>query len=258
MAVFYTKEDDMILITGASAGIGEACARAFAREKRDLILVARREDRLKALAAGLSKEFGIKAHPFTIDVCDKEKIRRFAADQKDLLGRVEVLVNNAGLSKGLSTFQEGNPDDWEVTLDTNIKGVLYFTRALLPFFTAKKDGHIVNLGSVAGRWPYPKGNVYCASKAAVAMLTESLRWDLNGTGIRVTEISPGMVKTEFSLVRFGNQERADAVYTGLTPLSADDIAETIVWSVNRPKHVNIREIVLYPTDQASTTLSHRK
>lgn len=248
----------MILITGASAGIGEACAVNFAQQKRDLILVARRRDRLKALEEKLAKEYGVKVHTFALDVCDKAGIQKFAADQKALLSKVEVLVNNAGLSKGLSLLQDGNPDDWDVTLDTNIKGVLYFTRALLPFFLEKKAGHIVNLGSVAGRWPYPKGNVYAASKAAVAMLTESLRWDLNGTGIRVTEISPGMVNTEFSLVRFGDKQKADAVYAGLTPLTAQDIAETIVWSVSRPKHVNIREIVLYPTDQASTTLSHRR
>lgn len=248
----------MVLITGASAGIGEACAVGFAKQKRDLILIARREPRLRALAERLSREYGITAHAFAVDVCHKAQVQRFAAEQKKLLSQVKVLVNNAGLSKGLSSIQEGNPDDWDVTLDTNIKGVLYFTRALLPFFIDHKEGHIVNLGSVAGRWPYPKGNVYCASKAAVAMLSESLRWDLNGTGIRVTEISPGMVNTEFSLVRLGSQEKADAVYAGLTPLSAEDVAETILWSVNRPPHVNIREIVLYPTDQASTTLSHRR
>jgi 3-hydroxy acid dehydrogenase / malonic semialdehyde reductase len=248
----------MVLITGASAGIGEACAVAFAKEKRDLILVARREQRLKALVQRLAREFGVTAHGFAVDVCDRDQVQRFASEQKALLSRVKVLVNNAGLSKGLSPIQDGNPDDWEVMLDTNIKGLLYFTRAVLPFFIEKKEGHIVNLGSVAGRWPYPKGNVYCASKAAVTMLSESLRWDLNGTGIRVTEISPGMVNTEFSLVRLGSQEKADAVYAGLTPLTAHDVAETILWSVNRPKHVNIREIVLYPTDQASTTLSHRR
>ena len=248
----------MVLITGASSGIGEACAEGFAREKRNLILVARRENRLRQLADRISHAHGIIAHVFPVDVRNKDQVQTFALNQKNLLTQVKVLVNSAGLSKGLSLIQDGNSDDWDVTLDTNIKGVLYFTRSLLPIFIENKEGHIVNLGSVAGRWPYPKGNVYCASKAAVAMLSESLRWDLNGTGIRVTEISPAMVNTEFSLVRLGNQERADAVYSGLTPLSAQDVAETILWSVNRPQHVNIREIVLYPTDQASTTLSHRR
>lgn len=249
----------MILITGASAGIGEACAEQFAKEGKDLILVARRLDRLQALAKRLSSTYQVSVHPFAIDVCDKTKVADFSKQQSALLEKVSVLINNAGLSKGLALFQDGSPEDWEVTLDTNVKGLLYFTHALIPFFLAKRDGHIVNLGSVAGRAVYPRGNVYCASKAAVSFLSESLRWDLNGKGIRVTEIAPGMVHTEFSLVRFdGDKKRADAVYDGFTPLTAQDIAEAISWSVNRPKHVNISELVIYPTAQASTTLTHRE
>lgn len=249
----------MILITGASAGIGEASAELFAKEGKSLVLVARRKDRLQALAERLRRDFNIEVHPFAFDIRDKAAITKFAKANEALLKEVTVLVNNAGLSKGLAPFQEGLPEDWDVTIDTNIKGLLYLTHAVLPHFIKKNEGHIVNLGSVAGRSVYPKGNVYCASKAFVNFISQSLRWDLNGTAIRVTEIAPGMVQTEFSLVRFeGDKKRAESVYQGFTPLSAKDVAETIVWSVNRPKHVNISEIVLYPTAQASPTLTHRK
>jgi NADP-dependent 3-hydroxy acid dehydrogenase YdfG len=164
---------------------------------------------------------------------------------------VDVLINNAGLAKGLSSLQEGNPEDWDAVVDTNIKGLLYVTRAILPKMIAQGRGHVVNIGSVAGHWVYEKGNVYCASKFAVRALTEGLRFDLAGTGIRVTEISPGMVETEFSEVRYGDREKGKAVYAGRKPLSALDIAETILWCVQRPAHVDIQEVVIYPTEQAS-------
>lgn len=247
----------MVLITGASAGIGEAVAKAFAREGKELILVARRKDRLAALAKEIHNEHKVAVHTFGLDVRDRKAVKAWAEESGALLAQTEVLVNNAGLAKGLSTIQDGDADDWDVMIDTNIKGLLYVTRAVVPFMVHNKEGHVINIGSVAGRWAYPKGNVYAATKSAVQMLNESMRLDLNGTGIRVTEIAPGMAKTEFSLVRLGDYEKADAVYDGLTPLSADDIAEAVVWATSRPKHVNIQEIVLYPTAQASTTLVSR-
>jgi 3-hydroxy acid dehydrogenase / malonic semialdehyde reductase len=248
----------MVIITGASAGIGESVAKAFAREGRELLLLARRKDRLEALAKKLHSEFKAKVHTFRLDVTDRKAVEDWASEQAALIAQADVLVNNAGLAKGLGTIQDGNPDDWDVMIDTNIKGFLYVTRAVVPFFVHNKVGHVVNIGSVAGRWAYPKGNVYAATKSAVRMLNETMRLDLNGTGIRVTEIAPGMAKTEFSLVRLGDFEKADAVYSGLTPLTGDDIAETVVWAVSRPSHVNIQEIVIYPTDQASTTLINRR
>jgi len=249
----------MILITGASSGIGAASARAFAKEGNELLLVARREDRLRALATQLHTEFRVPVHEYQLDVSDSHAVQKFVDEKGALLSEVTVLINNAGLAKGLSTFQEGDVKDWDVMMDTNVKGLLYVTRGVLPFFLRNKAGHIINVGSVAGRWVYPKGNIYCATKAAVAALTQTLRLDLAGTGIRVTEVSPGMVKTDFSLVRLeGDLDKAEAIYQGMTPLTGEDIAEAILWAVNRPSHVNIQEIVLFPTDQASTTMVSRK
>ena len=248
----------MILITGASSGIGMATARAFAKMGHSLLLVARRKERLEALSKELSQMFKIAVVTYPLDVRSRKEVEAFSVSQAAYLDRVEVLVNNAGLAKGLDGIQTGNPDHWDTMLDTNVKGLLYMTRAVLPYFLKAKRGHIINMGSVAGRWLYPKGNVYSASKRAVSALTEGMRLDLNGTGIRVTEISPGMVETEFSEVRLDDKAKAKTVYAGLTPLSAEDIAECIVWAAVRPSHVNIQEIVIYPTDQASTTMAHRK
>jgi len=248
----------MVVITGASAGIGEAVAKAFAKEKKELVLLARRKDRLAALAKQLHAEHKVAVHCFELDVRDRKAVTAWAEEEGALLAQTEILVNNAGLAKGLGTIQDGELDDWDVMIDTNVKGLLYVTRAVVPFLVHNKEGHIINIGSVAGRWAYPKGNVYAATKSAVRMLNEAMRLDLNGTGIRVTEIAPGMAKTEFSLVRLGDYEKADSVYQGLTPLTASDIAEAVVWACSRPKHVNIQEIVLYPTDQASTTLVNRR
>jgi 3-hydroxy acid dehydrogenase / malonic semialdehyde reductase len=245
----------MILITGASSGIGAATARLFAQQKRGLILLARRKERLGELAKSLG---GTEVHTFALDVRDQSALEKFARTEQALLSRVEVLVNNAGLARGLDLFQDGNPADWEEMIETNLKGLLTMTRLVLPHLMARKRGHIVNMGSAAGFFAYPKGNVYSATKAAVRALTEGLRLDLMGTGVRVTEISPGMVDTEFSTVRLRDADRAKNVYAGMTPLSAEDIAEAIVWSVNRPPHMNVQEMILYPTDQASTTHVHRR
>ena len=192
----------MILITGASSGIGEACARAFAKEKKDLFLVARRLNRLECLARELSQLYGVRVLTAAIDVCDREQIKALTKSHSSDFSEIDVLVNNAGLASGLDTFQEGNESDWDQMIATNISGVLSFTQAVLPFFIKKNAGHIIMMGSVAARWMYPKGNVYSASKAAIHAFAESLRLDLLGTKIRVTTVAPGMVETEFSQVRF--------------------------------------------------------
>lgn len=248
----------MILITGASSGIGEATARAFAARGRGLILLARRGERLEALARELRGVSGREVLTGALDLRDESAIDRFFVTNAEALRKVTVLVNNAGLARGMSAIQEGAPSDWKEMIDTNLTALLSVTRRMLPVFIEKREGHIVNLGSVAGRITYPKGNVYCATKAAVRSLNECLRLDLNGTGVRVTEIAPGMVETEFSEVRLGDSARAKAVYAGMTPLAAKDVADAILWCVERPPHVNVQELVLYPTDQASPTVVSRR
>jgi 3-hydroxy acid dehydrogenase/malonic semialdehyde reductase len=250
-----------VFITGASSGIGEACARAFAQLGRDLILVARRKEKLDKLASELrsASKQPIQVHTFEADVRDRTSVKKLFDNHGDVLKSVDTLLNNAGLGLGRGPIQDGLEEDWDQMIDTNVKGLLYVTKAFLPQMTAAKAGHIVNLGSVAGYRVYPGGTVYCASKFAVRALTEGLRLDLLGTGIRVTEIAPGMVETNFSKVRFkGDAEKADAVYKGMRPLTAVDIAETILWCVQRPAHVNIQSIALYPTDQASPEHVSRK
>ena len=249
----------MILITGATSGIGKACAELLASQRKDLFLVGRRLDRLQGLQKDLTTTHKIKVEIAPLDISLSSAVLEFGKKFSSELNQVEALINNAGLAVGRDTIQEGNLKDWDTMWDVNVKGLLYMTHQVLPYFVQKKSGHIVNLGSVAGRWIYPRGNIYCATKRAVSALTEALRQDLLGTGVRVTEISPGMVETEFSLVRFGgDQERAKAIYEGMTPLSAKDISEAVVWALMRPKHVNIQEMIIYPTEQASTTLVHRR
>ncbi|MGZ3687381.1 MAG: SDR family oxidoreductase [Bdellovibrionota bacterium] len=248
-----------VFITGASSGIGEACARAFAGAGHELILAARRVERLEALAADLRAKHSVKVHCFKLDVTRREMIDHLVAGNQEVFSRVEILVNNAGLARGRTEIQTGEPEDWDVMIDTNIKGLLYVSRALLPILIARGKGHVVNLGSVAGHWIYPQGNVYAATKFAVRALNESMRQDLAGTGVRVTEIAPGMVETEFSEVRFGgDQERARKVYERTTPLCAEDIAECVLWSTQRPAHVNIQEMIVYSTDQSSVTQVTRR
>ena len=241
---FYT------LITGASSGIGLATAFLFASEKQALVLTARRLDRLneikqQCLAAG-AKDVLV----FQLDVTQKSEVEAMASELSRKKINLKNLVNNAGLAKGTELLQNSKTDDWDDMIDTNVKGLLYVTRAVLPLLIQNR-GHVVNIGSVAGRLVYEGGAVYCATKFAVRALSEGLRMDLKGTGVRVTNIEPGMVNTEFSLVRLGNQQKADAVYNDMMPLLANDIAETILWCVERPAHVNIQELMIYPTDQAS-------
>ncbi|MFQ3612887.1 MAG: SDR family oxidoreductase [Cyanobacteriota bacterium] len=249
----------VVLITGASSGIGAACATLFARSGAKLILAARRQDRLKELALDLEQAFGIQPYLLALDVRDGAEVRRVLQGLPPEWAAIDILINNAGLSRGLDKVHTGVVQDWEEMIDTNLKGLLYVTRAVLPGMVERGRGHVVNIGSIAGRQTYPGGNVYCASKAAVRAISEGLKLDLLGTPIRVTEIQPGMVETEFSEVRFhGDSSRAAAVYQGVTPLTAMDVAEVVVFATSRPPHVNISEVLLLPTDQASTTLVHRR
>jgi len=247
-----------VLITGASSGIGAATAHAFAREKCNLLLAARRRDRIDQLARHLADKYAITAQAITLDVTKQKDVDAALASLSTTWEQIDILVNNAGLSRGLTKLQEGDIGDWEEMIDTNIKGLLYVTRSILPGMVKRKKGHIINIGSIAGHQLYPAGNVYCATKFAVKALSEGLRLDLLGTGVRVTSVDPGMVQTEFSQVRFhGDTERATAVYQGLQPLSADDVAEVILFCATRPPHVDVADIIVMPTDQASVNHAHR-
>lgn len=240
-----------VLITGASAGIGLACAELLAARGCHLILAARRNDRLATLAERLIQMHGIQVQTVTVDVAQRDSVDAAFSTLGARLGAISILINNAGLALGTELLQNASPDDWDAMIDTNIKGLLLTTKLCLPGIKNHR-GHIINLGSVAGRWVYPGGAVYCASKFAVRAITEGLRMDLLGSGVRVTNIAPGMVETEFSKVRFrGDEDKASAVYRGMTPLNPLDVAEAVVWSLERPGHVNIQELVIYPTDQAS-------
>lgn len=244
------------LITGASAGIGAATAKALADVGCHLVLCARRLDRLEKLKAELGKKVSVEI--FQLDVSKRAAIEKFSLEQSSTLKKIDILINNAGLAKGLDPLQKGSLEDWDVMIDTNIKGLLFLTRQVLPYMLERKSGHILNLGSVAGRWTYPNGNVYSATKYFVTAISESLRLDTLGSGVRVTNIEPGMVETEFSEVRLQDKDRAKKVYEGLKPLSAADIADSIVWSLSRPAHVNIQEMVIFPTAQASVGHVFRK
>lgn len=246
-------------ITGASAGIGSACARILAREGYNLILCARRSDRVQQLAVELRAAHQTECLVLTLDVRQAEEVRRAFSDLAENWRSIDVLINNAGLSRGLDPIQSGHIDDWEQMIDTNIKGLLYVTRAVSPGMTDRKSGHIINIGSIAAKEVYPNGNVYCATKHAVDALNKGMRVDLLPYGIKVTAIHPGMVETEFSEVRFhGDQARAKLVYENLEPLVAEDIAETVSFVLSRPAHVNINDLVIMPTAQASGTIVHRR
>lgn len=246
--------DATVLVTGASSGIGQACARAFSAAGARLLLCARRADRVAALA----RELDTQVHHFPLDVRDREAVDAAVAGLPVGWRDVDVLVNNAGLAAGLAPLHEGDPDDWDRMIDTNVRGLLNVTRAVLPAMVARGRGHVINIGSIAGHETYPAGAVYCASKAAVGRLTSGMRMDVLGTGVRVSTVDPGLVDTEFSVVRFhGDRDRAEAVYAGMTPLTGDDVAEAVVWVADRPAHVQVAELVLLPTDQASATLVAR-
>ncbi|HEX2095546.1 MAG TPA: SDR family NAD(P)-dependent oxidoreductase [Longimicrobiaceae bacterium] len=248
-----------VFITGASAGIGAACARAFAGAGARLLLAARRTDRLHTLADELRDAHGTESYLVELDVRSAEAVAATVEGLPPEWAEIEVLVNNAGLGRGMDRVQEGSREGWDEMIDTNVKGLLYVTRAVLPGMVRREGGHVVNIGSVAGHEVYPGGAVYCATKHAVGAITRGLRMDLLGTGVRVSTVDPGLVETEFSVVRFhGDRERADRVYAGMAPLTADDIADAVLWCATRPPHVNIDEIIIKPTDQASATLVHRR
>lgn len=259
MAQQYSLKDSVVFITGASSGIGASCAKQFAQQGVKLLLAARRVNRVNALADLLKKEWRIPVHVFGLDVRNQEEVERVLQSLPEEWKSIDVLVNNAGLSRGLNKLQEGTIADWDEMIDTNVKGLLYVTRAILPGMISRGRGHIINIGSIAGHSVYPAGNVYCASKYAVKALSEGLKMDLLGTPIRVSSIDPGLVETEFSLVRFhGDSERAKKVYEGLQPLTPDDIADAVIYCATRPPHVNINEVVVMPVAQASVTLVHRQ
>jgi len=252
-----TLHGKTVVITGASSGIGEATAYEFAKHGARLVLVARRAERLAEIAELCRKDHNVEVQCIEADVRNQAQITSLLHDN---IGdnAVDVLVNNAGLSRGLDPVQTGDSINWEEMIDTNIKGLLWVTKALLPSMIARGTGMIINIASVAGRQAYPNGNVYCATKAAVRMLSETMQFDVNGTGVRVTNIDPGLVETEFSLVRFrGDEQRAATVYKGYTPLSASDVAETIVFCATRPAHVSIHDVLVMPTAQASTQVVHK-
>jgi 3-hydroxy acid dehydrogenase/malonic semialdehyde reductase len=252
-------KDKVVFVTGASSGIGQATAQAFAAEGAKVLMCARRAERLEDLAQTIEYEHKAAVHYFRLDVRDQPAVDQAIAGLAPEWRAIDILVNNAGLSRGLDKLPQGLLDDWEEMIDTNVKGLLYVSRAVIPGMVERGRGHIINVGSIAGHEVYPGGNVYCATKFAVRALSKGLRLDLNGTPIRVSEVAPGMVETEFSLVRFhGDAERADKVYQGLTPLGPDDVADAVVWCATRPAHVNVSELVVMPTAQASTTLVHRK
>lgn len=246
------------LITGATSGIGAASANTFAAEGYDLILIARRENLLDAQAQQLVEKYSVKVKKIQADVRDKENINYVLETLPTEWKNVDVLVNNAGLSQGLDPIDKGDTEDWDRMIDTNVKGLLYVTKVVSGWMVERKKGHVINIGSIAGKEVYPAGNVYCATKHAVDALNKGMRIDLLPHGIKVTAINPGMVETEFSIVRFkGDENRAKKVYDGLEPLIAQDIADAIWYVVSRPAHVNINDMLIMPTAQATGTIVKR-
>jgi len=249
--------DRTALITGATSGIGRATAELFATAGYNLILCGRRAERLESLKGELDKS--VQVHTLVFDVRDRDGVERALGTLPANFAQIDILVNNAGNAHGLSSIQEGDPQDWDAMLDINVKGLLYVSRAVIPQMVDRGAGHIINIGSIAAKEVYPNGNVYCASKHAVDAISQGMRIDLNAHGIRVGAVHPGLVETAFSEVRFkGDLERAAQVYQGYTPLSARDIAELILFMVSRPPHVNIADLVVLPTAQANATLVKKR
>jgi NADP-dependent 3-hydroxy acid dehydrogenase YdfG len=248
-----------VLITGASSGIGDGCARKFASQGARLILNARNAEKLEALASELKEQYGTECHVMPFDVCD----RKTAAEAIEALPQewksIDILINNAGLAVGIDKEHEGNLDEWDVVIDTNIKALLSMTRIVVPGMVERGCGHIINIGSIAGDAAYPGGSVYCATKAAVKALSDGLRIDLVDTPLRVTNIKPGLVETNFSVVRFrGDKERADNVYKGINALTGADIAEVAYFAASAPEHMQVAEILVMPTNQATGTIVSKK
>ena len=249
----------IVFVTGASAGIGRATALAFAAEGARLLLAARRAGKLAEVASECLKRGAPAVHSIDLDVRDHRAVQNAIDTLPDEWAQIDVLVNNAGLSRGLEKLWEGKPEDWEEMIDTNVKGLLWVTRAVVPGMVAAGRGHIVNLGSTAGELAYPNGAVYCGTKAAVKLINDGLRQDLMGTPVRVTSVDPGMVETEFSEVRFrGDKDRAAKVYQNITPLTPEDVADAIVWAATRPAHVNIAHVLMTTIDQANSVMFNRR
>ncbi len=252
-------KDKIVFISGASSGIGEACAIEFAKQQSKLILCARRKDRLEKLSTELKNEYGIQIFCIELDVRDKDAVEKEINNLQNDWKKIDILINNAGLSRGLDLLHEGSIQDWEEMIDTNVKGLLYVSRAVIPGMVKRNQGDIINIGSIAGHEVYSKGNVYCATKHAVDALTKGLRLDLLGTQLRVCTIDPGLVETEFSEVRFrGDKERAKSIYKDCDPLRPEDIAECVLFAACRPEHVQIAEIIVLATAQRSATIVHKE
>ncbi len=249
----------LVFVTGASSGIGAATALAFAAEGARLLLAARRADKLSHVTSAALERGAEAVHAINLDVRDRQAVQQAIDTLPAEWAPIEVLVNNAGLSRGLEKLYKGKIEDWEEMIDTNVKGLLYVTRAVVPGMVERGRGHVVNLGSTASEITYPGGAVYCASKAAELAINDGLREDLLGTPIRVTTVDPGMVETDFSLIRFhGDTERAAKVYKGIQPLTPEDVADVIVWAASRPPHVNIARVLVTPIGQANALLLHRE
>lgn len=247
------------LVTGATSGIGKSSAKIFAKNNYNLIITGRRQERLDELKQQLESEYKVKVFALCFDIRKQKEVENAINSMPEEFKAIDVLVNNAGLAAGLAPIQDGNIDHWERMIDTNIKGLLYMTKAVSKLMIARNKGHIINVGSIAGKETYANGNVYCGTKHAVDALNKGMRIDLLPYNIKVSAVNPGMVETEFSIVRFdGDAERAKKVYEGLQPLTPDDIAETIYWMASRPAHVNINDIIIMPAAQANSTTVNRK
>jgi len=252
-------EGKTVVITGASAGIGRACAELFAAKGARCLLVARRAERLAELAGELRQHHQAEVLDAVLDVRDRRAVEGFFGTLDGGWSAIDILVNNAGLARGLAPIHEGDPSDWDEMIDTNVRGLLNVTRAVLPGMVRRGTGHLINIGSIAGHEVYPSGNVYCATKHAVTALTRAMGIDLLGTGVRVSSVDPGMVETEFSAVRFhGDEARARTVYEGFEALTAGDVADAVLFCATRPPHANVRELILMPSAQAAAVHLHRK
>jgi len=248
----------IVFISGATAGIGEACALKFAGEGNHVIITGRRKERLDALKERLEKEFAVDVFALQFDIRQQEEVAQAVAQLPDEFKNIDVLINNAGLAAGVNPIDDGVLSDWEVMIDTNIKGLLYLSKEIIPLMKKRGQGHIVNIGSIAGKMTYPNGNVYCATKSAVQALTEGMRIDLLPYGIKVTQIAPGAVETEFSMVRLKtDRETAHQVYKGYEPLKADDIADVAFYTTSLPPHANINDVLIMPTAQANAYVYHK-
>ena len=252
-------KEKIVFITGASSGIGKSCAYAFGKAGANLIINARRKNLIDEIADDIRKKFGVKVYAYKLDITKRDDVVNSIKTLPVEFKNIDILINNAGLARGLSKFYEDNPDDWEEMIDTNVKGLLYATHAVLPIMLERKSGHIINIGSIAGREAYPKGAIYCATKHAVDAITRSLRMDTIDKNILVSTIDAGLVETNFSKIRFhGDEEKAKSIYKGLTPLTGNDVADAVLYCATRPPHVNIAEITLLAARQASATVMHRE